>query len=189
MSHVKKLSRRDVLRLAAVTATGALIAACAPRGAEVIQEDTSEETVEKTVTIAIETPTEEPVAVDTPTQGPVSTETPAPTEAPTEPPAPTEPANILIAKVADVPPGASYDFTYSDQPAILVNFNGEYRSYVNVCTHAGCQTKYYGGEALSCPCHSSAFDVTTGKVIQGPAPSPLRTIEVFVDGDSIYHAA
>lgn len=34
------------------------------------------------------------------------------------------------------------------------------------------------GTTISCQCHGSQFDVTTGKVLQGPAISALRTYPV-----------
>jgi nitrite reductase/ring-hydroxylating ferredoxin subunit len=177
MSHVRKLSRRDFLRLAAAAATGALLAACAPAARETAQ--------------AVEDAQAEPAATKVPTvvESP-PTATPAPTEAlpAAVPPTATaveEAVDTFIAKVADVPPGSAFDFEWNGKPAIVVNFEGEYRAYRNVCPHNGCPTKYYGGDNLSCPCHNSSFKVDNGDVIQGPATSPLRSIEVVVDGDSI----
>jgi nitrite reductase/ring-hydroxylating ferredoxin subunit len=177
MRHTRKLSRRDFLRVAATAGIGALIAACAPatpKVAEVVEEAPAEQ-------VATEAPTEERSArTATPT-----VETAPPTATPTV----EEVAGTFIAKVADVPPGTASDFTYQGKPAIVVNFEGEYKAYRNVCPHNGCPTKYLGGDSLSCPCHGSSFKVETGDVIQGPATSPLRSIEVVVEDDGIYYVA
>jgi Rieske Fe-S protein len=53
-----------------------------------------------------------------------------------------------------------------------------------VCTHQGC-TVAPAGTTLSCPCHGSVFDATTGAVQQGPANRPLVAIAVQVQGQTI----
>ncbi|MFI8100017.1 Rieske (2Fe-2S) protein [Streptomyces sp. NPDC086023] len=62
---------------------------------------------------------------------------------------------------------------------------GQYRAFSAKCTHAGCiLDKIENGEG-NCPCHMSRFDVATGKVLSGPAPSPLPEIPVKVEGGKI----
>jgi len=46
-----------------------------------------------------------------------------------------------------------------------------------VCTHLGCITRVESDGSFTCPCHGSRFDVD-GEVVQGPAPSPLRYLQV-----------
>jgi cytochrome b6-f complex iron-sulfur subunit len=47
----------------------------------------------------------------------------------------------------------------------------------------GCTVNAQGNK-LSCPCHGSEFDALTGKVLRGPAASPLPSIPVTVtNGD------
>ena len=48
-----------------------------------------------------------------------------------------------------------------------------------VCTHLGCITQVVSDGSFTCPCHGSRFD-PKGSVIQGPAPSPLRYLELSV---------
>jgi nitrite reductase/ring-hydroxylating ferredoxin subunit len=116
-----------------------------------------------------------------PTARPTATQVP-PTATPTE-----ESVDTFIAKVADVPPDSAFDFEWDGKPAIVVNLEGEYSAFRNVCTHNGCATKFYGGTTiLNCPCHGSQFDAATGAVLQGPAETKLRGIEVVVEGDSIH---
>jgi cytochrome b6-f complex iron-sulfur subunit len=45
-----------------------------------------------------------------------------------------------------------------------------------VCTHLGCIVAE-SPEGFKCPCHGSRFD-STGNVLGGPAPRPLRWLEV-----------
>ena len=56
--------------------------------------------------------------------------------------------------------------------------------FLNRCPHAGCKVAV-DGAALVCPCHGSTFDLA-GKVLQGPATSPLRAGSLRVtDGQII----
>ncbi len=50
-----------------------------------------------------------------------------------------------------------------------------------VCTHLGCIVGE-GPAGFICPCHGSKFDVQ-GKVVGGPAPRPLRWLQVSQAAD------
>lgn len=59
----------------------------------------------------------------------------------------------------------------------------EVRCFSAVCTHQGCLVASVQSGRISCPCHGSEFDATTGAVLAGPAPSPLPAVPVsVVDG-------
>ncbi len=52
----------------------------------------------------------------------------------------------------------------------------------SVCTHQACEITGWAGSAFVCPCHGSSFD-TSGRVINGPAFSPLQQYHTqFVNG-------
>ncbi|MCB2180211.1 Rieske (2Fe-2S) protein [bacterium] len=51
----------------------------------------------------------------------------------------------------------------------------------STCTHLGC-TINLGDEKFDCPCHGSQFNLS-GKVLQGPAASPLPGFEVTLSND------
>ena len=50
-----------------------------------------------------------------------------------------------------------------------------------LCTHLGCVVSA-SGDGFSCPCHGSQF-ARDGRVVQGPAPSPLAWYEVTLAPD------
>jgi cytochrome b6-f complex iron-sulfur subunit len=50
-----------------------------------------------------------------------------------------------------------------------------------ICTHLGCIVSAVP-EGFECPCHGSRFG-PEGKVVQGPAPSPLHWFEVSLAPD------
>jgi len=55
------------------------------------------------------------------------------------------------------------------------------------CTDEGCPLSggLLQGTTITCQCHGSRFDITTGAVISGPATDALRTYEVQEAGDGI----
>ena len=61
---------------------------------------------------------------------------------------------------------------------------GSVVAFSAICTHLGC-TVAPQGKQLDCPCHGSVYDAFTGKVINGPAPRPLPSIPVTVQGGQV----
>ncbi len=53
------------------------------------------------------------------------------------------------------------------------------------CTHQGCTVGNPKHGTVTCPCHGSEFDAATGKVLRGPATSPLPEIAVTLQGDQV----
>jgi 3-phenylpropionate/trans-cinnamate dioxygenase ferredoxin subunit len=95
---------------------------------------------------------------------------------------------VEVARVEDVPPGTATVVQVGDADLALVNVNGTFFAIDNECTHRG---GFLGeGEintdwsdwAIQCPLHGSVFDVRTGEVLNPPAPTPVRTCPVEVDG-------
>jgi Rieske Fe-S protein len=57
-----------------------------------------------------------------------------------------------------------------------------YTALTATCTHQACTITGFTGGRYVCPCHGSNFD-TSGHVLQGPAPSNLRTFPAaFANG-------
>jgi cytochrome b6-f complex iron-sulfur subunit len=54
-----------------------------------------------------------------------------------------------------------------------------------ICTHAGCELDWAAATSrFSCPCHGSVFS-TSGTVLGGPAPAPLRIFPTEFDGEVV----
>jgi cytochrome b6-f complex iron-sulfur subunit len=52
------------------------------------------------------------------------------------------------------------------------------------CTHLGCVVPYEAAQSkFICPCHGSQYD-KEGRVLRGPAPSPLSLERVIADDES-----
>ncbi|MEH2163578.1 MAG: ubiquinol-cytochrome c reductase iron-sulfur subunit [Nostoc sp.] len=53
------------------------------------------------------------------------------------------------------------------------------------CTHAGCTVVWKAdAKKFACPCHGSEYGAD-GKVLKGPAPSPLKTYAAKIEGNSV----
>ncbi len=53
------------------------------------------------------------------------------------------------------------------------------------CPHLGCGYRWFGAEQrFKCPCHVSVFDIE-GRVLSGPAPRPLDTLEARVENGRV----
>ncbi len=54
------------------------------------------------------------------------------------------------------------------------------------CTHKKCKVRFDDEKGrISCKCHKSAFELATGKVLDGPAPRPLQVYPASLDGGRI----
>jgi cytochrome b6-f complex iron-sulfur subunit len=77
---------------------------------------------------------------------------------------------------------------YPDGPTFLPNLRvflfrkgNSFRAASAVCTHLGC-TVNLAEKGFHCPCHGSVFD-QSGRVVSGPAPSPLAWFELTLSRD------
>lgn len=64
---------------------------------------------------------------------------------------------------------------------------GHLYAFDDACTHMGCSLGEgkIEGTIVTCPCHGSQFDVTSGGVIRGPAQRPVRSRSVQTEGDDL----
>ena len=93
-------------------------------------------------------------------------------------------ANALAATSA-IPVGSGTVFS---GPKVVVTqpTAGEFKAFSAVCTHMGCIVSQVSNGTIDCPCHGSQYNMTTGAVVAGPAPSPLPAKQIKVSGDSIF---
>lgn len=98
----------------------------------------------------------------------------------------SQPAGKSLIALADVPVGQARAVTLpSGQPGIVARpTSGSVVCFSAVCTHAGCTVQVQGTQ-LDCPCHGSQFDALTGKVLQGPASTPLAAVPVKISGSGV----
>jgi len=69
-------------------------------------------------------------------------------------------------------------------PVLVIRETNRVVALSAACTHLSCIVKYKGGGVILCPCHASAFDLS-GNVTAGPAPRPLSSYPVRIEGNRI----
>jgi thiosulfate dehydrogenase [quinone] large subunit len=93
-------------------------------------------------------------------------------------------AGKKVVKLSALPVGGTYTFTTSAQgmPAIAFRTKTGVFAYSMICTHQGCTVSYVkSSKSLVCPCHAAKFDpMNKGKVVSGPAESPLTSIKLAI---------
>jgi 3-phenylpropionate/trans-cinnamate dioxygenase ferredoxin subunit len=95
---------------------------------------------------------------------------------------------VTVARTQDVPDGGLVAATLGGLQIVLANAGGEYRAFADECTHAGCSLAYDGeleGVSVTCQCHGSVFDLSTGEAIGPPATEPVAIYSVRVEGEEI----
>lgn len=87
----------------------------------------------------------------------------------------------------DLSPGQAASIEVDGQPVTVVNVDGKLFAFDDLCTHRQCSLAegQFEASVVTCPCHGSQFDVTTGDVVRGPARMPLATYEVEVTADGL----
>ena len=98
------------------------------------------------------------------------------------------PTWIKVAKTSEVGPGEMKLVDAGGEQIALTNVAGAFFALADECTHANCSLTEDGtidGEELTCNCHDSIFNVTTGAVIQGPAIEPAKTFKTKVEDDDL----
>jgi nitrite reductase/ring-hydroxylating ferredoxin subunit len=94
---------------------------------------------------------------------------------------PTPTAPVDLGTPGDVPVGGARLYR-EDKVVVYCPAKGEYKGFSAVCTHQGCVLTDVVRTTGECACHGSRFDVTTGRVVQGPATSPLPPVPVRAEG-------
>jgi nitrite reductase (NADH) small subunit/3-phenylpropionate/trans-cinnamate dioxygenase ferredoxin subunit len=94
---------------------------------------------------------------------------------------------VKVAEAKDVAPGTGILVELEGERIALFNVDGTFYAVGDVCTHAGGPLSEgdLDAEVVTCPWHGAQFDVKTGEVIGPPAPEPVRTYHVRVEGSSI----
>jgi len=96
--------------------------------------------------------------------------------------APTAPVDL--GKADEVPVGGAK--LYTDENVVVSRPSADkYAAFSTICTHRQCPITMLEGTELTCSCHGSKFDATTGKVLHDPATVPLTKLPVEVKNGKI----
>ena len=88
---------------------------------------------------------------------------------------------------ADVADGQMRVFDVAGTKVNVANSSGHLYAFDDTCTHMGCSLANgeLEGTTVTCACHGSQFDVTSGAVLRGPAQRPVRSLPLQVNGDEL----
>ncbi len=92
-----------------------------------------------------------------------------------------------VAKSGDVDEGEVAAFEVGGQRVAVANVEGSLYAFGEICTHARCSLAEgeLEGKTVTCPCHGSQFDVTTGAVLNPPATEPVPVFPLRVQDDEL----
>ena len=94
---------------------------------------------------------------------------------------------VKVGSPKDVDEGKMHIFEVDGTKVSVANTGGHLHSFDDTCTHRGCSlaSGKLDGTTVTCPCHGSQFDVTSGAVVRGPATRPVCSRLVEVKGNDL----
>src|SRR3979411_1223762 len=93
-----------------------------------------------------------------------------------------------VTKTIDLSAGEVAAYDVCEHWVGLAEVDGELYAIGDLCTHAGCSLAKgeLEGTTITCSCHGSQFDVTTGEGLKGPAKEALPSYRVRIDRGVVY---
>jgi nitrite reductase/ring-hydroxylating ferredoxin subunit len=94
---------------------------------------------------------------------------------------------VKIGNASDLADGQMQVFDVDGTKVSVAKASGHLYAFDDTCTHMGCSLANgeLDGTTVTCPCHGSQFDVTSGNVLRGPAQRPVRSRAIQVDGEAL----
>ncbi len=92
-----------------------------------------------------------------------------------------------VGSSKDFVAGTMRVFDVAGTKVSVANVGGDLHAFDDTCTHRACSLAKgkLDGITVTCPCHGSQFDVTSGAVLRGPAQRPVRSRLVEVKGEDL----
>lgn len=94
---------------------------------------------------------------------------------------------VRIENVKSIALGEMQVFDVAGTKVNVASVGGQLHAFDDTCTHKACSFAKgkLEGRTVTCPCHGSQFDVTSGAVLRGPAQRPVRSRLIQVEGDDL----
>ena len=94
---------------------------------------------------------------------------------------------VRIDNVKSIAPGEMQVFDVAETKVNVASVGGQLYAFDDTCTHKACSLAKgkLDGTTVTCPCHGSQFDVTSGAVLRGPAQQPVRSRLVQLEGKDL----
>lgn len=98
------------------------------------------------------------------------------------------PEFVTVGKADQIAEGEATAFEVSGAEVAVARSGGTLYAFSDICTHRKCNLSMGGeidGTAITCECHGSTFDMSTGAVLEGPATEPIETYPVRDEGGEL----
>ncbi len=94
---------------------------------------------------------------------------------------------VRIETARDIGAGEMRVFDVAGTKVNIASVGGQLHAFDDTCTHRACSLAKgkLDGTTVTCPCHGSQFDVTTGEVLRGPAQQPVRSRLIQIEGENL----
>ncbi|VVB77132.1 Sulredoxin [uncultured archaeon] len=95
---------------------------------------------------------------------------------------------VRIGMMSDIPKGGMKGFVIDGKKILVAEVDGKYYAMDSVCSHmkGPLEKGTLAGKDIQCPWHGSIFDVTTAKVVGGPAMRDLVSYEVKSENGEVF---
>jgi 3-phenylpropionate/trans-cinnamate dioxygenase ferredoxin subunit len=94
---------------------------------------------------------------------------------------------IPLGEVDSIPVGAMRAVDVAGTPVNVTHAEDRFYAFEDTCTHMGCSLAHgeLDGTVVTCACHGSQFDVTSGAVLRGPAQRPVHPIPLTIENGQL----
>jgi nitrite reductase/ring-hydroxylating ferredoxin subunit len=94
---------------------------------------------------------------------------------------------VTIASVDELEGKELAAFEVEGEQIAVANVDGSFHAFGDICPHRQCSLGEgkLAGTVVTCPCHGSEFDVTSGDRLVGPAVRGVRSYPVRVENDAL----
>jgi nitrite reductase/ring-hydroxylating ferredoxin subunit len=94
---------------------------------------------------------------------------------------------VPVGNLKAVAPGQMRAVDVAGTKVSVASAGGHLYAFDDTCTHTGCSLAKgkLQGTTVTCACHGSQFDVTSGTVLRGPAHRPIRSRAVRAEGEQL----
>ena len=94
---------------------------------------------------------------------------------------------VTVAKASELKPGQAKAVQVQGETIALFNIGGTYYAIEDTCTHSGgpLSEGKVEGTTVTCPWHGAQFNLSSGEVLNPPAPAGVKSYTVHVQGDEI----
>ena len=95
---------------------------------------------------------------------------------------------VTIGQASAIDEGEMKQVEVAGTKVAIANVAGSFYAFGDTCTHLGCSLSegHLEETTVTCRCHGSRFDVTSGQVLRGPAQKSEPSYRVEVRGGSLW---